>query len=238
MSLDTLYDEADWDETPPGPRRWPLVAAAVLLAVVAVYVVAAVWLGDRVPRGTTVSGVAVGGQSGDDATATLTTALGSVAAKPVVLTSTAGKVSTTPKALGLQVDVPATVEGLVGFSLSPATMWAHVAGGSAEPAVVTVDDEAFAATVDKARRKLDAKPVEGAISLKGGKVTVKAPVTGTTTDVAGTADACRSSSPACCSRSRRSTSWPRPGSATACRAAPPCRGWPSVARVVPRPPAP
>ena len=47
------------------------------------------------------------------------------------------------------------------------------------------------ATVDKARGKLDAKPVEGAISLKGGKVTVKAPVTGTTTDVPGTADAVR-----------------------------------------------
>ena len=165
--------------------------AGALLAFLAVYVAAAAWFGDRVPRGTTVSGVAVGGQSADDATATLTTALGSVAAKPIVLTSTAGKVRTTPKALGLQVDVRGTVDGLVGFSLSPAAMWAHVAGGSAQPAVVTVDDAAFAATVDKARGKLDAKPVEGAISLKGGKVTVKAPVTGTTTDVPGTADAVR-----------------------------------------------
>jgi vancomycin resistance protein YoaR len=191
MSLDTLTDEVDWEERPPERRRWPLVVAAALLAFVALYVAAAAWFGDRVPRGTTVSGVAVGGQSGDDATATLTSALGSVAAKPIVLTSTAGKVRTTPKALGLTVDVRSTVDGLVGFSLSPAAMWAHVAGGSAQPAVVTVDDEAFAATVDKARGKLDAKPVEGAISLKGGKVTVKAPVTGTTTDVAGTADAVR-----------------------------------------------
>ena len=191
MSLDTLRDEVDWDETPPGPRRWPLVAAAVLLAVVAVYVVAAVWLGDRVPRGTTVSGVEVGGQGAGEATDTLDAALGAKATQPVVLTSTAGKVRTTPAALGLRVDVPATVDGLIGFSLSPATMWSHLAGGSAQPAVVTVDETAFDATVDKARAKLDAKPVEGTISLKGGKVTVRQPVTGTTTDVAGTADAVR-----------------------------------------------
>ena len=106
MSLDALTDEVDWEERPPERPRWPLVVAGALLAFLAVYVAAAAWFGDRVPRGTTVSGVAVGGQSGDDATATLTTALGSVAAKPIVLTSTAGKVRTTPKALGLQVDVP------------------------------------------------------------------------------------------------------------------------------------
>ena len=71
----------------------------------------------------------------------------------------------------------------------------HLAGGSARPAVVVVDDAAFAATLEKARRTLDAKPVEGAISLKGGTVTVRRPVTGTTTDVAGTADAVRRSWP-------------------------------------------
>ena len=97
MSLDTLTDEVDWEERPPARPRWPLVVAGALLAFVAVYVAAAAWFGDRVPRGTTVSGVAVGGQSGDDATATLTTALGSVAAKPIVLTSTAGKVQHHPQ---------------------------------------------------------------------------------------------------------------------------------------------
>ena len=191
MSLQTLHDEVDWDETPRGPRRWPFAVAGALLAVVAVYALAALWLGDRVPRGTTVSGVAVGGQGAEQATATLDAAFRDAAGQPIVLTSTAGKVRTTPKALGLAVDVPATVDGLIGFSLSPATMWAHLAGGSEQPAVVTVDDAAFTATVDKGRTKLDTKPVEGAISLKGGKVTVRQPATGTTTDVAGTADAVR-----------------------------------------------
>ena len=64
--------------------------------------------------------------------------------------------------------------------------------GRREPAVVTVDDgppsrppsTRLAASSTPSRSR-------AAISLKGGKVTVKEPVTGTTTDVAGTADAVR-----------------------------------------------
>ena len=191
MNLDTLTDDVEWEELAPQRRRWPLVVAGAVLALGVVYLAAAAWFGDRVPRGTTVAGVAVGGQGADEAAATLTTTLGAKAAQPLVLTSSAGSVESLPKALGLGVDVDATVDGLVGFSLSPATMWAHVAGGSEEPAVVTVDDAVFAAAVEKARGELDAEPVEGAISVAKGKVTVTKPVTGTTTDVPGTADAVR-----------------------------------------------
>lgn len=191
MSLDVLRDEVGGEAEPSPRRRWPFLVAGAALVVGVLYVVAAAMLADRVPRGTTVSGVAVGGQGSQQASATLTTALGAAAARPLVLTSAAGEVETTPEALGLRVDVDATVGELTGFSLAPGTMWAHLAGGSARPAAVTVDDSAFSATLDEARAELDAKPVEGAISLKGGKVTVKQPVTGTTTDVAGTADVVR-----------------------------------------------
>ena len=192
MTLDSLYDEVDWEEPPPpGRRRWPLVLGAVLLGLLSVYAVAAAFLGDRVPRGTTVAGIAVGGQDADAARATLAGQLGESSTATIVLTSSAGRIEAKPTDLGVAVDVDATVDGLVGFSLSPAQMWHHLTGGSAEPAVVTVDDAAFAAVVEKGRAELDAEPVEGSISLAGGKVTVKAPVTGTTTDVAGTADAVR-----------------------------------------------
>ena len=103
-----------------------------------------------------------------------------------MLTSSAGEVETSAKDLGLAVDVDATVDGLVGFSLSPATLWHHLAGGVGEPAVVTVDDAAFAAAVEKARGELDAEPVEGSISVARGQGHASSePVTGTRTDVAG-----------------------------------------------------
>jgi vancomycin resistance protein YoaR len=193
MSLESLYGEVAWKE-PPVRERWghlPLLLGGLLLAVLALYTVAAVWLGDRVPHGTTVAGVAVGGQGGDEARATLGLQMPAKVAAPVVLTSSAGKVEGTAEGLGLGVDVDATVDGLVGFSLSPARMWRHLAGGSAEPAMVTVDDRTFAAAVEKGRGELDAAPVEGSISVAGGKVTLTEPVTGTRTDVRGTADAVR-----------------------------------------------
>ncbi|HSO65869.1 MAG TPA: VanW family protein [Ornithinibacter sp.] len=192
MTLDSLYEEIAWEEPPPpGRSRWPLVLGAVLLGLLAAYAAVAAFTGDRVPRGTTVAGVAVGGQSAGAARANLSEQLGEKSAASVVLTSSAGKIEARPTDLGVAVDVDATVDGLVGFSLAPADVWAHLAGGSEEPAVVTLDDDAFAAVVEKGRAELDAEPVEGSISVAGGKVTLKAPVTGTTTDITGTADAVR-----------------------------------------------
>jgi vancomycin resistance protein YoaR len=191
VSQRTLPDEVAPEQPSPARRRAPVVMVGVLVALAAAYVVAAAWLGDRVPPGTTVSGVAVGGQSRDEATASLTSALGGATAQPLVLTSAAGTVSVSPKALGLRVDVPASVDGLVGFSLSPVTLWAHLAGGSSRPATVRVDEQAFTATVEKSRAELDAEPVEGSISLKGGTVTVRRPAAGSTTHVERTADAVR-----------------------------------------------
>jgi vancomycin resistance protein YoaR len=192
MTLDSLYDDVDWQEpSPPGRGRWPLVIGGVLLGLLVLYVAVAAYVGDRVPRGTTVAGVAVGGQDADQARATLTDRLGSTSEATVVLTSGAGKVEAGPADLGVAVDVDATVDDLVGFSLAPTDVWHHLVGGSAQRPVVTLDDDRFAALVERSRGELDAKPVEGSISLAGGKVTVKEPVAGTRTDVAGTADAVR-----------------------------------------------
>ena len=106
MTLDSLYDEVDWEE-PPAPRRgrWPLVVGGVLLGLLALYAGAAAFFGDRVPRGTTVAGVAVGGQGADQARATLTEQLGPKSSAPLVLTSSAGKVEAAPADLGVAVEI-------------------------------------------------------------------------------------------------------------------------------------
>ncbi len=190
--LQSLYDHTEWEEPSLGSRRrWPLVVGAVGLALLVLYVVAAVWLGGRVPGGTTVAGVDVGGMTREGARATLTSSVGERAAEPLVLASSAGELETSAKDLGLGVDVDASLEGLVGFSLSPVTLWHHLAGGADEPASVTVDEAVFTAALEKARGELDAAPVEGSISVAKGTVTVKQPVTGTRTDVRGTQDMLR-----------------------------------------------
>ncbi|MBT9254009.1 VanW family protein [Phycicoccus sp. MAQZ13P-2] len=185
------WDEPAWEDPAPGRRRWPFVVGGVLALAAVLYGATAAWAGDRVARGTTVAGVDVGGQDAAAARATLDRRLGGAAQERLTLTSPAGEAALTPADAGLSVDVPATVEGLVGFSLSPADLWRHVAGGGERPAVVRVDDAAFGRAVEDVRDELDAKAVEGRVSISGGKVAHKAPVPGVETDVARTAAAVR-----------------------------------------------
>ncbi len=188
---DARWEEPVWEDPAPGPRRWPAVVAGTVLLLAALYGGAAWWFGDRVPRGMTVAGVDVGGQTADVARTTLERAVGDGADEPLTLTSPAGEAELDPADSGLAVDVPATVRALTGFTLAPADLWRHVVGGGDQPAVVTVDDAAFGAALETARETLDAQPQEGALSLEGGKVTYTAPVKGTRTDLERTAAAVR-----------------------------------------------
>ncbi|HMM94097.1 VanW family protein [Phycicoccus sp.] len=185
------WEEPSWEEPAPGPRRWPLHLLGLLVLLGALYVGAAAWAADRVPRGTTVAGVDVGGQSAARARAILTRALGDPAALPLTLTSPVGKSVLDPVRAGLSVDVPASVAGLTGFSLAPARVWQHVTGGSDRPAVVRVDDAAFAASVEAARPRIDGPPKEGSVSIAGGKAVLTPPTEGMTTDLAATTAAVR-----------------------------------------------
>ncbi|MBR7742973.1 VanW family protein [Phycicoccus sp. BSK3Z-2] len=180
------WEEPSWEEDVPGPRRWPYVLLGVLAAAVLAYGGAAWWLGDRVPRGTTVSGVDIGGRDEAGARAALERELLPRTEQPLVLTSSAGEAELDPAAAGLGVDVPATVADLVGFTLDPVVLWHHVAGGGEEPAVLAVDVAAFEAALEEARGSLDAEPVEGSLGVGGGTIAYTAPVRGTDTDVAGT----------------------------------------------------
>ena len=194
--LDETWDEPTWEDGTPRPRRWPLVLLGVLLALGVAYLGAAWWLGERVPRGTTVAGVDVGGQDADAARSSLTSAFGGAADAPVTLASRAARVELAPSDLGIAVDVDATVDGLTGFSLDPRDLWHHLVGGGQEPAVVRVDQPVFSAALEKVRAQVDRAPKEGSLVLTGGKVGYTAPVPGSRLDVAGTADVVRARWPA------------------------------------------
>ncbi|GGL31392.1 VanW family protein [Phycicoccus endophyticus] len=177
------WEEPAWEDPEPGPRRWPWVLLAVLVVAGALYAGAAWWFGDRVPGGTTVAGVDVGGQSAPEARRTLAAVFEDGTGERLTLTSSVGTARLDPTKAGLSVDVPATVDGLVGFTLDPGSLWHHVAGGGEEPAVVTVEKAAFTRAVTAARKRLDAEPTEGSLSVAGGKVAYTEPVDGSTTDV-------------------------------------------------------
>ena len=125
-----------------GGRRWPHLAGlglGVLLAMVAAAWVAGYLLaGDKVPRGTTVAGVAIGGLTEEEAVARLEDELGGRADRPIEV-EVGGTISEVrPAEAGLSVDYTASVaEAGARRSWSPAWLWSYATGGDEmEPVVV------------------------------------------------------------------------------------------------------
>ncbi len=122
-------------------RLAALIGAGVLVLAGAVYVGGWALAGDTVPRRATVAGVALGGQSRQEAVATLRDALGPRAEQAIELDLGDGDTtSVLPAEAGLTVDWEATVERTgVGRSWQPGHMWQVLTGGGATEPVLATD---------------------------------------------------------------------------------------------------
>lgn len=167
-------------------RRWlrtVLVVVGVLVVLGGGYVGAAYALADRVPRGTTVAGVDVGGMTTADAEQALTDGLGSLATEAVPVTAQDITGSVDPSTAGLTLDVEATVERLTGADLRPQRLWLHVVGGQAEPPVTRVDDAALDTALDTLGGSLSLAPVDGSVVFADGDAHAVDAVDGWSLDV-------------------------------------------------------
>ncbi len=145
-------------------RLAALLVTLVLLA--GAYVAVAVWAGERVARGVQVQGVDVGGLRRADAAQRVRAQLGPRADRPVTLTAGPASTPVLPSSAGLGIDVPATLDPLVGFSLDPRSLLRHVRGGGRDVPVVTARDDAVLATrVRAAAAILDQPLVQGAVDF-------------------------------------------------------------------------
>ncbi|HEY8720160.1 VanW family protein [Pengzhenrongella sp.] len=195
-----------YPENPPSPlavfdadvprrhwRRAVLTTAAVVIVLGAGYVGAAWAFAGTVPRGTTVAGVEIGGQSTKAAVATLDKGLAGPVKEPVPLV--AGDVSTTvpPADAGLTFDAKATVRDLTGFDLQPVGLWHHIFGLGAEPPVTAVDEKKLKAAVEKASGALVTDAVDGQIVFADGAAHASAAVDGKAVDPKAAAQVLRTS---------------------------------------------
>jgi len=147
-------------------RRWPrivLTTIGVAVVLAGAYVGASWALGDKVPRGTTVAGVEIGGQDAATATATLTSGLARLLAEPIPVVAGENSTTVAPAEAGLVLDAHATVAALTGFDLSPRRLWNQIVGLGAEQPVTTVDHVKLAAAIDTVSQALATEPVDGAI---------------------------------------------------------------------------
>jgi vancomycin resistance protein YoaR len=160
--------------------------AAGALAFVAAYLVA----GDKVPRGTTVAGVAVGGLTEDEAAQRLEEELGGRADRTLEVTVGDSTTEVSPEEAGISIDYAASAgEAGARKSWSPAWLWRYATGGDEVPPVVDVDEDALAAYLSDLGDEFRTESVEGAIRFKPKGIQVTDPVVGTELDTDGAREA-------------------------------------------------
>jgi vancomycin resistance protein YoaR len=172
---------------PPSRALLRLVLSLVVLA--GVYVGVATFLSGHVPSDARVDGIAIGGMSPHAATVTLNRQLAARASRPVQLRTPSRTISIQPRAAGLEIDLPATLADLSGFSLNPVHLWKRLTGTTNEPLQVRVDRDKLTAVVTTAARTVDSRVREGSITFTGDGAAAVASVAGNRLVVPATADA-------------------------------------------------
>jgi len=152
---------------------------------------AAAWAtSGSVARDTSVVGVEIGGLGRDAAVGRLDAAA-SATKGPVPVKAGAKTATVDLTAAGLGIDSRATVDDLVGFSLSPASLWRHVAGGGEADAVETTDSARLDAALDGIADKVRVPSKDATVRFDGTEPTVTPAVVGADLDKAAAAQTLR-----------------------------------------------
>ena len=131
----------------------------------------------KVPRGTTVAGVSIGGMSNADARALLEKELGTRLTDPVKVA--AGDMNTTvnPTDAGLQVDWVSTIRAAGSPPLNPIVKITSFFTEH-EVGIVSTTGPTFTASMDATQAALTRQPTDGGVVLEHGKATPVPPTNG------------------------------------------------------------
>lgn len=153
------------------------------------YVAGYAFAGDKVPRGTTVAGIRIGGLAPTAARARLQDELEPRAADPVVVSADGQRHSLDPEESGLAVDYAASVEQAGGGrSWNPVRMWDSLTGGDDFDVVLAVDDAELRAAIEDFADEVDAPAVEGSVRFVRGRVKARYPERGQEIDLEAAAE--------------------------------------------------
>ncbi len=159
------------------------------LAVLAGGAYAAAYLaaGDRVPRGTTVADIKLGGMTPEEARTELEAGLADRTNASIELSIDGESQRLRPNRAGLTVDYSASVEEAGGGkSWDPARLWDYYTGGDELSAVVDVDEQAMASVLDEVASTVGTPPRDGAVTFRGSRVVVTDPRPGEALDLEAT----------------------------------------------------
>ncbi|MBX6384665.1 MAG: VanW family protein [Microbispora sp.] len=175
----------------PAPRgrtlHWALIGLVALFLVL--YLVPALSLAGEVLPGTMVLGVDIGGQSADEAAATLRERLYAQVRTPLIVRQGTRRLTVDPQQAGLMLDAEATVRAALPGFPSPMEVWRALTGSREVRPVISVDrrkldkavDDLIAAPLDVPRR-------EGGVTFDGVTPVPTYPHAGRIIDKKATAD--------------------------------------------------
>jgi len=144
-----------------------LSVGGAILALGVVYAALVAATGDGIPRGATVLGVDIGGQSEAQAAATLTRVLGPRASAEIDVVVGTEHVSVVPADAGLSFDAAATVRGQVLHGWQPSALWAKLTGSPAIQPVIVIDEATLAKDVGLIAADSDTLAQEPTVVLRG-----------------------------------------------------------------------
>ncbi|GAB2445759.1 VanW family protein [Nocardioides hungaricus] len=160
-----------------------LLGLAVLCG--GLYVAAYLAAGDKVPRGSTIAGVEVGGRSAAEAEKALRAGLADREDRSITVVVDGQSIPVAPDDAGLSVDYAASVAAAGGGrSWSPGRLWDYWTGGDDLDAVVEVDAAAFEAALESMAEQVGTPPTDGAIAFRGSDIVVTDPADGQEVDPA------------------------------------------------------
>lgn len=180
---------------PEEPQRneWIGILVRTLVAVLVLgggYYAAAQYLGGRIPNGTQVEGVDIGGQSPEAARSTLEGRLDGLATDEVTVVVDGDTYSIDPTRAGLTLDLDSTLEGITGVSYDPRVIWDRITDeGSDLPLRVTVDRASLERAVDELSEEVAIEPTNGTVWINLGQVHATESEPGRELDVQTTSDA-------------------------------------------------
>ncbi len=162
-----------------GGKAVLVALATVLLLAGGLYAAAGAFASDRVPRGTTVAGVEVGGKSPEQARRTLERELADRVEAPITVTVEGESVEVSPQEAGLALDLDGTVEAAgAGDSWAPDRLWDYWTGGDEVDPVLDVDESALEATLESLDSELGTEPVDATATFTASTVRTTPATTG------------------------------------------------------------
>lgn len=176
-------------ELPEEKSRNPWLGIVVRTLIVVVvlgglYIGLAQYFGGRIPGGTTVEGVDIGGLTPDAATERLEARLGPLSDDPVVVIADGERYEVDPAEAGLSIDIETTIDGLTGVSYDPRTLFRQITGSEYELDVIArTDVTAVRDQVGTFADDVTIEPVEGSIELIQGAVQAEESENGLELDV-------------------------------------------------------